>query len=82
MAYATTNPYTNETLATFQGIGDEELDQAVHTAQRTFESWRTKSFDERKEVVERAASILRERPDEFARLLTLEMGKLYSESMG
>ena len=82
MAYATTNPYTNETLATFPGIEDEELDRAVHTAQRTFESWRTKSFDERKEVVARAASILRERPDEFARLLTLEMGKLYSESLG
>ena len=30
----------------------------------------------------RAAAILRERPDEFARLRTLEMGKLYNESVG
>ena len=30
----------------------------------------------------RAAAILTERPDEFARLLTLEMGKLYNESLG
>lgn len=81
MGYATTNPYTNQTLETFQGIGDQELDQALHTAQRTFETWRTKSFDERKEVVGRAARILRERSEEFARLPTLEMGKLYRESL-
>ena len=30
----------------------------------------------------RAAAILTERPDEFAHLLTLEMGKLYAESLG
>lgn len=82
MAYATTNPYTNETLATFDGIGDEELERAIRTAQSTFESWRTTSFDERKAVMKRAAEILRERPDDFARLPTLEMGKLYKESMG
>ena len=29
-----------------------------------------------------AAEILTERPEEFARLLTLEMGKLYGESLG
>ena len=82
MAYATTNPYTNETLATFDGIGDEELERALQTAQSTFESWRTRSFDERKTVMKRAAEILRERPDDFARLPTLEMGKLYKESKG
>lgn len=82
MAYATTNPYTNETLATFAEIGDEELERALGTAQNTFESWRTRSFDERGEVVGRAARILRERPDDFARLLTLEMGKLFEESRG
>ena len=80
MAYATTNPYTNETLATFPEIGDEELERALATAQDTFEDWRTKSFDQRKEVVKRAAQILRERPDDFARLPTLEMGKLSRES--
>src|SRR5699024_9997693 len=80
MAYATTNPYTSETLATFPEIGDEELERALATAQDTFEDWRTKSFAQRKEVVKRAAQILRERPDDFARLPTLEMGKLSRES--
>ena len=39
------------------------------------------TFEERKKVAKRAAAILRERPDDFARLLTLEMGKLYRESL-
>lgn len=82
MAYATTNPYTNETLATFPGIGDEELERAVGTAQTAFEDWRARSFEERGTVVRRAAQILRERPDDFARLPTLEMGKLLAESRG
>ena len=81
VAYATTNPYTNETLATFPTIGDEELERAIATAHDTFQWWRTKNFDERKEVVKRAAEILRERQDDFARLPTLEMGKLHRESM-
>lgn len=81
MAYATTNPYTNETLATFPTIGDQELEHAIATAQSAFELWRTKNFDERKAVVKRAAEILRERPEEFAELPTLEMGKLSQESL-
>ena len=40
------------------------------------------SYAERAAVCRRAAAILTERPDEFARLLTLEMGKLYTESLG
>ena len=51
-------------------------------AQKTFESWSQTSFAERTAVMKRAAAILRERSDEFARLLTLEMGKLYTESLG
>ncbi|GAB3474885.1 NAD-dependent succinate-semialdehyde dehydrogenase [Nocardiopsis coralliicola] len=82
MAYATTNPYTNETIATFEGISDEDLEQAIQTAQDTFATWRTAPFDERKRVLKRAAAILRERPDDFAHLLTLEMGKLLPESRG
>ena len=81
MGYATTNPFTNEVLATFQDLSDEELERLVGRAQATFESWRTTTFEERKMSSKRAAAILRERRDELARLLTLEMGKLYRESL-
>jgi len=69
-------------VATFDDLTDQQVTQLVAQAQNTFESWSQKSFDERAAVCRRAAAILRERADEFARLLTLEMGKLYAESLG
>jgi succinate-semialdehyde dehydrogenase/glutarate-semialdehyde dehydrogenase len=82
MAYQTVNPYDNKVVATFDDLTDEQVQGVLAQAQKTFESWRQTSFAERTVVMKRAAAILRERSDEFARLLTLEMGKLYNESLG
>ena len=82
MAYQTVNPYDNTVVATFDDLTDEQVQGVLAQAQKTFESWRQTSFAERTVVMKRAAAILRERSDEFARLLTLEMGKLYNESVG
>jgi succinate-semialdehyde dehydrogenase / glutarate-semialdehyde dehydrogenase len=81
MGYATTNPFTNEVVARFEDVSDDELERLVQRAQAAFESWRTTSFEERAKVARRAAAIFRERAAELARLLTLEMGKLYRESL-
>jgi succinate-semialdehyde dehydrogenase/glutarate-semialdehyde dehydrogenase len=80
MPYQTVNPYNGEVLATFTQISDAELEDALSRALSASEEWRQRTFDERKPITERAAEILRERRDDFARLLTLEMGKLISES--
>jgi succinate-semialdehyde dehydrogenase/glutarate-semialdehyde dehydrogenase len=82
MAYQTVNPYDNKVVATFDDLTDEQVHGVLAQAQKTFESWSQTSFAERTVVMKRAAAILRERSDDFARLLTLEMGKLYNESLG
>jgi succinate-semialdehyde dehydrogenase / glutarate-semialdehyde dehydrogenase len=82
MAYRTVNPYNNQVVATFGDLTDAEAMNLLEQAQKTFESWSQTSYDERAALCKRAAAILTERPDEFARLLTLEMGKLYTESLG
>ena len=82
MAYQTVNPYDNQIVATFDDLTDEQAMDLLAQAQKTFESWSQTSFAERTAVISRAAAILRERSDEFARLLTLEMGKLYAEALG
>ena len=82
MAYQTVNPYDNQIVATFDDFTDEQVMDLLAQAQKTFESWSQTSFAERTAVIKRAAAIFRERSDEFARLLTLEMGKLYAESFG
>ena len=82
MAYRTVNPYNNQVVATFDDLTDAEAMNLLAQAQKTFESWSQMSYAERAAVCRRAAAILTERPDEFARLLTLEMGKLYNGEPG
>ncbi|KXV67254.1 succinate-semialdehyde dehydrogenase, partial [Gluconobacter japonicus] len=80
MAYATTNPYTGETLKTFPEATDQEVQQAITDAYEAFKSWRDVSFAERAKVMSAAGAILRRDIDKYAKLLTLEMGKLYEEA--
>ncbi len=80
MAYKTVNPYTNETTATFPDLKDTELSACLDRAQSTYENWSTTSFADRRTIVKKAAQLLREQTDDYARLLTLEMGKLFRES--
>src|ERR1700758_5195148 len=82
MGYQTVNPFNNEVVASFEDLTDEQAMELLAQAQTTFESWSQTSYAERAAVCRRAAVILRDRSDEFARLLTLEMGKLYGESLG
>lgn len=82
IAYQTVNPYNNQTVATFDDLTDAQVRNLLAQAQKTFESWSQTSYAERAAVCRRAAAIITERPDEFARLLTLQMGKPYGESLG
>jgi succinate-semialdehyde dehydrogenase/glutarate-semialdehyde dehydrogenase len=59
------------------------LGAIIAKADETFENdWSQRSLAERKEILKKAASILREKLDEFARPITLEMGKLFWEAKG
>ncbi|WP_282338900.1 NAD-dependent succinate-semialdehyde dehydrogenase [Pseudomonas sp. PS02288] len=80
MAYATTNPYTGETLATFPDATDAEVGAALDVAQATFLNWREQPIAARLAVLQKAADLLRADAQGYARLLTLEMGKLFSEA--
>jgi succinate-semialdehyde dehydrogenase / glutarate-semialdehyde dehydrogenase len=82
MAYQSLNPYDGRILKTFEELTDKQLETAVHAAEQCFETWRHTTFAERSAVLERAAAILRSRVEEFARPITLEMGKLIEESRG
>jgi succinate-semialdehyde dehydrogenase/glutarate-semialdehyde dehydrogenase len=80
MTYATTNPYTGQTLATFPDATDDEVRTALDKADAAFQAWRETSFAERGAILQKAADLLRRDADAYARLLTLEMGKLFSEA--
>ncbi|MBA4214228.1 MAG: succinate-semialdehyde dehydrogenase [Polaromonas sp.] len=83
MAYQSTNPYNGQIVKSFDDIDDAQLESKLTAAQACFEQvWRHKSFAERKAVLSRAAALMRERTQEFAQLITIEMGKLIAQSEG
>ena len=82
MAYQSLNPYDGKILETFEELTDEQLEVAIHGADQCFKTWRHTTFVERTAVLKRAAAILRSRVEDFARPITLEMGKLIEESRG
>jgi succinate-semialdehyde dehydrogenase / glutarate-semialdehyde dehydrogenase len=83
MAYQTINPYTEELVKTFPDHTEEQLETIIAQAQAAFQNdWSRRPLAERKAIVKKAASIMREKRDEFARPITLEMGKLFREAQG
>jgi succinate-semialdehyde dehydrogenase/glutarate-semialdehyde dehydrogenase len=82
MSYQSVNPYDGKILKTFEEMSDKQLETALETAATSFESWRQKSFADRAFVAAKAAALMLARVDEFARPVTLEMGKLIEEARG
>ena len=82
MPYRSVNPATGEVLKTFSEHTDQEMMEALATADKAFVSWAALPIRERALMISRAAQLLLERKSELAKLATLEMGKCIAESRG
>ena len=80
--YATVNPYTGETEKEFPFLDAGEIDGVIERAHAAFGEWRRRPVEERAQIVGRAAELMLERKDEFAALVTREMGKRIQEAAG
>ncbi|WP_146360461.1 NAD-dependent succinate-semialdehyde dehydrogenase [Arthrobacter yangruifuii] len=81
-AYKSVNPATGETLQEFAEATDAEINQAVTAAHEAFASWRNEPVENRTKVITRVAELYRERADELAKLIALEMGKPLVQAKG
>jgi len=75
----TVNPATGEPGRTYEESDIHEARAAAAAAHTAFVAWRLTSFSERSAIVHKAAEILRARKDEFAALMTGEMGKTLTD---
>src|ERR1700684_1520309 len=80
--YRSVNPATGEVLKTFAQHTDQEMMDALATADKAFVSWAALPIGERAKIIARAAQLLLERKSELAKLATIEMGKRIAESRG
>src|SRR5437762_935826 len=73
---------TRDRVGIFQKSGREDVHTAVESAKRAFQKWRLVPAPRRAEMVFRAAEILIERKEDYARDMTREMGKVLKETRG
>ena len=82
MAYKTVNPYTTELVKSFPDATEEEIQNALSKGQALYKKWRDEPISGRAETLHKIADLLRKNEDELAKIATIDMGKLLSESKG
>lgn len=82
MSIQTKNPSNNQVVKTFAETSPEAVEEALVSAERAFALWRKTDYEQRAELLHMVAMIMRERKEELAATITLEMGKLIAESRG
>jgi len=81
MEITTINPATGDTLTKYTTQNET---QALEIARKTYEqgsSWKETNFVERKKLFKNLAAVLRENKQEYAEMMTNEMGKVIKESV-
>jgi succinate-semialdehyde dehydrogenase/glutarate-semialdehyde dehydrogenase len=80
MEFKSVNPYNNEVIGRYKAISKEELKNKLDKSGETFASWRKVPLADRCELMKKAGDVLRNNVEEYATMITLEMGKPISES--
>src|SRR6058998_2526216 len=82
-AYENRNPAnTDELVGMFASSTAEDADAAVDAAKEAYKKWRLVPAPKRAEILFRAAELLVQRKEQFAKDMTREMGKVLAETRG
>lgn len=75
------NPYNNQVLKTFEEYSQAEIESTIQEADASFNEWKHIDFAHRAELMSNCAQVLREDQKEYAEIMSLEMGKRFSEAI-
>ncbi len=82
MKITTVNPATEQILAEYDAINPQQVHREVQDSRKVFESiWRKFDISERAKLLRSVGHILRSRKNEFATIITNEMGKPITQSL-
>lgn len=76
------NPATHEVIGKLPHATREDLDRALASAARAFETWKKSSPLERSKVLRKVAELARARAQDIGRGITMDQGKPLAESVG
>ncbi len=76
------SPVAGEVIGEVVGASGRDCDRVIEAAEAAFETWRTVPAPKGADVVRQLGEALREKKEELAQLVTLEMGKPIGEARG
>lgn len=74
------NPATDELIKEYTEHTVEQVNEIIGLTDAEQKKWRTTGFAHRRELMYKAAGVLHKNIDKYARLITIEMGKVINES--
>ncbi|RKZ18603.1 NADP-dependent succinic semialdehyde dehydrogenase, partial [bacterium] len=77
----TVNPATGMDLQTYDVMGRDQVMSILETAQQAWLQWREVPVTARAGLLQALAAVLRSRQSDYARMMTLEMGKTLTEAV-
>lgn len=80
MEFKSINPYNGQEVGTYTSQSESEVTSMLEKAGEVFDSWRNVPIAQRALLMVKAGNILRENVEEYAKMITLEMGKPIKES--
>lgn len=80
MTFTSLNPASGELQREYPVWSAQELETALTGVSAAVPAWQTTPLEQRCALMRRAAEVLRQRRDELAAIITLEMGKLQKEA--
>jgi len=81
MPIATVNPSTGELVKSFEALTDGQLEAKIQKAADTFLTYRNVPFAERARKMMKAAEVIESEKENYARVMTTEMGKTYRSAV-
>lgn len=78
----TINPTTGDVIDTYDLMSDQQVEAAIQACHEAFNKWRLVSLEDRAAKIKAIGQALRDSKEEFAHLMTLEVGKLISDGRG
>src|SRR5215475_11778050 len=78
--FATVNPSTGTEIETFAFFSQAQTEEVVARADKSFQSFRKLSAHKRAPLFSNLANILRKNKAQLAKVITTEMGKIFSEA--
>lgn len=75
------NPYTGEILKNFNSLSEEEIEKKLSAGSRAYTKWKETDFIKKSELMNNASRVLKDNRDIYAKIISLEMGKVLKESL-